>query len=327
MAFYTKEDFFAFSFSQLTFIDSRLFLRLQYLLLPFDSNYGSIGCDQKGLDSRAMKSRQKRWYISVWFYVSLSFRLNTGIARVQASVAGKQNSGLAVLLGVSREPRSRPVRGWMADLFCVRTRGVGRGDFVTLTRVYDVRKRCKVGEFFLWARPARSMRWLIIITLPAELGGKWLTSRKPDGSGGWVVAPWTWLSWDSVQAPCMESPQIYIRHFEVVRETGSRWLSKYIGDTFSTWWKIRMKARTRRKKGNYKRVMYRMQSFLSHLNIAVSILKRWLACRGAKRFRKRKELIKRWDSVIDRACGTSKVTINHFLGMMFFCYRLICFAE
>ena len=31
----------------------------------------------------------------------LSFRLNTGIARVQASLAGKKTRGLAVLLGVS----------------------------------------------------------------------------------------------------------------------------------------------------------------------------------------------------------------------------------
>ena len=35
-------------------------------------------------------------------------------------------------LGVSREPRSRLICGWVAFLFCVKTRGVGRGDFVTL---------------------------------------------------------------------------------------------------------------------------------------------------------------------------------------------------
>ena len=50
-------------------------------------------------------------------------------------VAGKKTRGLAVLLGVSREPIPRPVRGWVADLFCVETRGVGRGDFVTLIRL------------------------------------------------------------------------------------------------------------------------------------------------------------------------------------------------
>ena len=32
--------------------------------------------------------------------------------------------------------------------------------------------------------------------------GKWLTSHKLHGWGGWVVVPWTWLSRDSVQAPC-----------------------------------------------------------------------------------------------------------------------------
>ena len=65
----------------------------------------------------------------------LSFRLNTGIARVQASVAEKKKPReLAVLLGVSREPRPRPMRGWVADLFCVKTRGVRRVDFVTLVK-------------------------------------------------------------------------------------------------------------------------------------------------------------------------------------------------
>ena len=62
----------------------------------------------------------------------LSFRLNTGF---QASLAGKITRGLAVLLGVSREPRPRPIRGWVADLFCVKIRGVGRADFITLVRV------------------------------------------------------------------------------------------------------------------------------------------------------------------------------------------------
>ena len=32
--------------------------------------------------------------------------------------------------------------------------------------------------------------------------GKWLTSLKLHGWGGWVVDPWTWLSRDSLQAPC-----------------------------------------------------------------------------------------------------------------------------
>ena len=72
----------------------------------------------------------------------LSFRLNTSETRVHAGVAGKtknkkqnKNRGLAVLLGVSRESRLRPIRGWVVPLFCVKTRGVGRGDFVTLIGV------------------------------------------------------------------------------------------------------------------------------------------------------------------------------------------------
>ena len=36
------------------------------------------------------------------------------------------------MLGVSREPRPRPILGWVADLFRVRTRRVVRGEFVTL---------------------------------------------------------------------------------------------------------------------------------------------------------------------------------------------------
>ena len=58
-----------------------------------------------------------------------------GIAHVQASVARKKTRGLAVLLGVSREPRPSPIHGCVADLISVKTRGVGRGDFVTLIRV------------------------------------------------------------------------------------------------------------------------------------------------------------------------------------------------
>ena len=53
----------------------------------------------------------------------------------QTSAARKKTRGLAVLLGVSRELRPRPIRGRVTDLFCVKTRRVGRGDFVTLIRV------------------------------------------------------------------------------------------------------------------------------------------------------------------------------------------------
>ena len=79
-----------------------------------------------------------------------------------------------------------------------------------------------------------------------------------------------------------------------------------LGDAFSTWRQIRMKTRTRRKKWSYRRLMYWAESLLSQRNIAQcpSILKRWLACRGAKLSRKRlKELIKRCDSVIRTILG------------------------
>ena len=72
------------------------------------------------------------------------------------------------------------------------------------------------------------------------------------------------------------------------------------------WRPIRMKARTRRKKWSYRRLMYWVESFLSQRNIAQcpSILKRWLACRGAKLSGKRlKELIKTCDGVIRTILG------------------------
>ena len=62
------------------------------------------------------------------------------------------------------------VGGWVADLFCVKPRGVGRGDFVTLIRV-SCQKAVQSQRSFPGARPAKSMRSLIIITLLAELGG------------------------------------------------------------------------------------------------------------------------------------------------------------
>ena len=93
--------------------------------------------------------------------------MNTG---VQASVAGKKPEGLAVLLGVSREPRPTPIRGWVANLFCVKTTGVARGDFVTLIRDSSEKAVRQNQGIFLLASPAKSMLWLIIITLLVELG-------------------------------------------------------------------------------------------------------------------------------------------------------------
>ena len=47
----------------------------------------------------------------------------------------KKTGRPAILLGVSREPRPRPISVWVADLFCFKIRGAGRGDFFTLVRV------------------------------------------------------------------------------------------------------------------------------------------------------------------------------------------------
>ena len=47
----------------------------------------------------------------------------------------KKNRRLAVVLGVSRELRPRSIRGWVAFLFCVKTRRLGRRNFVALIRV------------------------------------------------------------------------------------------------------------------------------------------------------------------------------------------------
>ena len=159
-------------------------------------------------------------YIYLYIYLCdfakrcpLSFRLNvTGIARVQARVQGREKtSGLAVLLGVSREPRPRPIRGWVADLFCVKTRGVGRGDFFTLIRV-SCQKAVQSQRIF----PAGQASQINAVThnhnTTSRAWGKWLTSHKLHGWGGWVVDLWTWLSRDSVQAPCTKSTQIYISY-------------------------------------------------------------------------------------------------------------------
>ena len=96
----------------------------------------------------------------------------------------KKGRRLAVLLSVSWEPRPRPIRGWVAYLFCVKTRGVGGGEILSVCLEFYVRKQRKVRECFLWAKPAKSTRWLIIITLLAELGGSdWLVISFIGGEG------------------------------------------------------------------------------------------------------------------------------------------------
>ena len=63
------------------------------------------------------------------------FSLEPGNRPCSSRCSRKKTRGLAVSLGVSREPRLRPIRGWVADLFGEKSRGVRRGDFVTLIRV------------------------------------------------------------------------------------------------------------------------------------------------------------------------------------------------
>ena len=90
------------------------------------------------VDERAPNIVQLQKTLANFPRCPLSFRLNTGIARIQASVAEKkkkQNRAFAVLLGVGRDPRRRPNCGWLADLFCAKRGGGGRGDFVILIRV------------------------------------------------------------------------------------------------------------------------------------------------------------------------------------------------
>ena len=61
----------------------------------------------------------------------------------------KQAACCLATVGVSREPRHRPIRGWVADLFGAKIRGVGRGDFVTLIRVSCQKAVQLVRAFFL----------------------------------------------------------------------------------------------------------------------------------------------------------------------------------
>ena len=65
----------------------------------------------------------------------LRFLLKHGHRPCSSQCSRKKTRGLAVLLGVIWELWPRPIRGWVASLFWVKTRGVGRGDFVTLVRV------------------------------------------------------------------------------------------------------------------------------------------------------------------------------------------------
>ena len=66
----------------------------------------------------------------------LSFRLNTGIVRVQASAAGTKPRGLGVVLGVSRELAQAQTYPWVGSfLVLCENQGVWRGGFVSFIRV------------------------------------------------------------------------------------------------------------------------------------------------------------------------------------------------
>ena len=67
------------------------------------------------------------------------------------------------MIGVSRESRPRSIRGWVADLFCVKTRGVEKGDFVTFIR-FSCQKAVQSQRFFLLTSPAKLM--LLLIHVP-----------------------------------------------------------------------------------------------------------------------------------------------------------------
>ena len=60
----------------------------------------------------------------------LSFCLNTGDTLVQA-----ENQGVCHLARCQLRAQAQTYPKWVASLFCVKTRGLGRGDSVTLIRV------------------------------------------------------------------------------------------------------------------------------------------------------------------------------------------------
>ena len=76
-------------------------------------------------------------------------------------------------------------------VYFIAKQGGWGGEILSLWVEFYVRKQCKVREFLLCPRSAKSMRWLIIITLLAELGvNDWLVISFMRGGGG-VVAPWS----------------------------------------------------------------------------------------------------------------------------------------
>ena len=96
---------------------------------------------------------------------------------------GEKTTGLAVLLGVSREPRPRPIHGWVADLFSVKIRRVGRGDFVTLVGVSS-QKAVQSQRIFLLGLPSQINAVTHNQNTTSGAWGKLLTRDKHHGWGG-----------------------------------------------------------------------------------------------------------------------------------------------
>ena len=141
---------------------------------------------------RQFKNWQKHKKVLAYHYFAKRLGLNTGIARVQASVAGKKGGAcrlardqLRALTQTTSHNGSCPdlsVCGWLP---CFMWKPWGEGaEILSIWLEFYVRRQCKGREFFLWPRPAKSLRWLIIIALLAELGGSdWLVISFMGGEG------------------------------------------------------------------------------------------------------------------------------------------------
>lgn len=70
------------------------------------------------------------------------FRLNTGIALVHSSQCRrKKDHGACRLARRQKRAQAKTYHRWVAFLFCAKTRGLGRGDFVTLIIVLSQKAR------------------------------------------------------------------------------------------------------------------------------------------------------------------------------------------
>ena len=124
-------------------------------------------------------------------------------------VAGKKNGACCLPRCQLAESPAGPdlsVGGWLTCF--VSKLGVGRGDFVTLIRVSS-EKAVQSQGIFPVGQPSQINTVTHNHNTTSRPWREWLRSHKCHGLGGWVLALWTWLSRDRVQAPCMKSTQIY----------------------------------------------------------------------------------------------------------------------